>query len=159
MKTEKKSSIGLDQSASRKLAVKLNELLANYQLFYQNLRGFHWNINGPSFFELHAKYEELYSSANQAIDVIAERILTLEERPLHSFSAYLHSAEISEAQDVCGAKESVSITIQNLGVLLQIERELLELASEAGDEGTNALMSDYIGAQEKEVWMLRAYNS
>lgn len=159
MKNEKKSSIGLAPSASKELAVKLNELLANYQLFYQNLRGFHWNISGPSFFELHAKFEEMYTAANEAVDEIAERVLTLEERPMHTFSSYLKVATIKEVQDVSDANESVRITIDNLGVLLQLERDLLTLSEEADDEGTNSLMSDYIREQEKQVWMLRAYNS
>ena len=42
------------------IANELNSLLANYQIYYQNLRGFHWNIQGRNFFELHEKFEELY---------------------------------------------------------------------------------------------------
>ena len=54
------TNIGLDQKKSAKLAEKLNILLANYQVFYMNVRGYHWNITGPNFFELHAKFEEIY---------------------------------------------------------------------------------------------------
>ena len=58
--TMSKTSIGLDKKASEKLAAKLNELLATYQVFYTNVRGYHWNIKGVNFFELHAKFEEIY---------------------------------------------------------------------------------------------------
>lgn len=51
--------IGLEKDLAKQLAGKLNELLANFQLFYINTRGFHWNITGGKFFELHAKFEEL----------------------------------------------------------------------------------------------------
>ena len=152
-----KNSIGIAADKAVALNGKLNELLANYQMYYQNLRGFHWNIKGNSFFELHAKFEELYTSANLAVDEIAERILTLEGTPQHTFSSYLAASKISEAQDVSSAKETVATTIKNLGVLLEIERELLELSEEANDEGTNSLMSDYIKEQEKVLWMLRSY--
>ena len=47
------NSIGLDLNKSEKLAEKLNTLLANYSIFYQNSRGYHWNIKGEKFFELH----------------------------------------------------------------------------------------------------------
>jgi len=47
--------IGLNEGKAKELAVKLNDLLANYQVFYMNVRGFHWNIKGEKFFELHAK--------------------------------------------------------------------------------------------------------
>ena len=55
------NQIGLERKESKRLAEKLNILLANYQLFYMNTRGFHWNITGEKFFELHAKFEELYN--------------------------------------------------------------------------------------------------
>lgn len=54
-------------------------------------------------------------------------------------------------------KEAVKSVIESFGVLLEIERALLELSADANDEGTNALMSDYIRQQEKLVWMYSAY--
>ena len=81
-----KNLIGIDKEKAKELVIKLNDLLANYQLFYQNLRGLHWNIKGKEFFELHLKFEELYNDAVIKIDEIAERILTLEGEPLHTFS-------------------------------------------------------------------------
>ena len=83
------NQIGLDPQSSELLADKLNELLANYQLFYINTRGFHWNIKGEKFFELHAKFEELYNDLFLKIDEIAERILTLGHTPLHSYEDYM----------------------------------------------------------------------
>lgn len=73
----KTSQIGLDQAKSKKLAGKLDLLLANFQLMYINTRGFHWNIKGEKFFELHLKFEELYTDLQIKIDEVAERILTL----------------------------------------------------------------------------------
>lgn len=153
------NTIGLNNQKTKQLADKLNVLLANYQMYYQNLRGFHWNVKGSQFFELHEKFEELYTTANEHVDEIAERILTLEGAPLHTFSDYLDKSEIKEAKNVSEGNETVKLTLENLKVILKHEREILELASEADDEGTVALMSDYIKDQEKMVWMLRAYNS
>ncbi len=83
--TSNKNAIGLNEEYAQKLADKLNVLLANYQLFYINVRGFHWNITGSNFFELHIKFEELYNDALLKIDEVAERILTLGHTPLHTF--------------------------------------------------------------------------
>ncbi|GJM59821.1 MULTISPECIES: Dps family protein [Persicobacter] len=149
--------IGLDQAKSDELALALNDLLANYQLYYQNLRGFHWNIKGPQFFELHAKFEELYTEAQEQIDEIAERILTLGATPIHSFGDYLAKAEIEPAVDVFDAENTVSITLKNIQTLISKERAILELAGEADDEGTSTLVGDYISGQEKTAWMLNAY--
>jgi starvation-inducible DNA-binding protein len=149
--------IGLNEKKSNKLADELNVLLANYQLYYQNLRGFHWNIKGPAFFELHLKFEELYDDAVLKIDEIAERILTLGATPLHTFTDYLKHSSIKEAANVSDGEGTVTTALSNLKTLLEIERNILELSNDAGDEGTNSLMSDYITQQEKTVWMLSAY--
>lgn len=151
------NDIGLEIKDSKKLVKKLNNLLANYEVYYQNLRNFHWNVTGPNFFELHAKFEELYNVANLGIDETAERILTLGARPLSSFSEYLEQSEIKEAKDEKDAKKMVEIVRDNLNTLLKLERETLEAASEFRDEGTVSLMSEYITAKEKTVWMLSAY--
>ena len=78
--------IGLDTQKCKKLADELNVLLANYQLFYMNARGFHWNIKGDKFFELHLKFEELYNNLVIKVDEVAERILTLGYTPVHTYS-------------------------------------------------------------------------
>lgn len=153
----KKNIIGLDPTDTKKLAEKLNALLANYQLFYINARGFHWNIRGEKFFELHVKFEELYNDALLKIDEVAERILTLGHTPYHSFSDYLEIATIKAALNVSDGKKAVTSVINGFSVLIKLERELLTLSGDANDEGTNALMSDYIREQEKLVWMYSAF--
>lgn len=154
---KKLNKIGINQELSDKLADKLNILLANYQLFYINTRGFHWNIKGEKFFELHLKFEELYNDALLKVDEIAERILTLDKVPYHSFSDYLKHASIQPAKNISDGKKAVKVVVDSFCELLVLEREILKLAAKADDEGTNAMMSDYIREQEKLVWMLSAF--
>ncbi len=153
----KKNKIGLDVTKAKSLAANLDDLLANYQLFYINARGFHWNIKGSQFFELHVKFEELYNDSLLKIDEIAERILTLGHQPSHTFKAYLAKTEIPARENVTEGNEAVQAVIDGFSILLKKERALLNLSEEAGDEGTNALMSDYIRQQEKLIWMYSAY--
>lgn len=153
----KTSQIGLDQVKSKKLAGKLDLLLSNLQLMYINTRGFHWNIKGEKFFELHLKFEELYTDLQIKIDEVAERILTLGHTPSHSYTDYLKMAAIKEKKNVSDGKEGVKSVLESFGILLKIERELLSLSADAEDEGTNALMSDYIRQQEKLVWMYSSF--
>ena len=157
MMTTKTNQIGLDTEQSQKLADKMNELLANYQIFYINTRGFHWNITGEKFFELHAKFEELYNDSLVKIDEIAERIPTLGFTPLHSFNSYLENSTVKEAINVSDGKKAVKSIVDGFQILLSIERQLLALSDKANDEGTNALMSDYIREQEKLVWMYSSF--
>lgn len=152
-----KTHIGLGKEESKQLAQKLNVLLANYHLFYQNAHGFHWNITGEKFFELHLKFEELYTDSLLKIDEIAERILTLGHTPTHTFSDYVAASSIKEAKNVSDGKLAVKAILDGFAKLLPLERDLLEFSAKANDEGTNALMSDYIRQQEKLVWMYSAY--
>lgn len=153
----KTNDIGLEIKESKVLVEKLNDLLANYQVYYQNLRNFHWNVSGPNFFELHSKFEELYNAANLGVDETAERILTLGARPLSSYQEYIETATIKEAKEISDPTKMVETVKSNLNTLLQLERETLEAAEASSDEGTASLMSDYITAKEKVVWMLSAY--
>jgi len=154
---KKLSAIGLDTKASSKLAKDLNELLANYQVFYMNVRGFHWNVRGDKFFELHLKFEELYNDLLVKIDEVAERILTLGQTPLHTYSDYTKISAIDQVANVSDGKEAVRHILNAYATLLPLQRKILALAAEAGDEGTNNLMGDYIRQQEKLVWMYSAY--
>lgn len=151
------NAIGLDKVKVAQLAEKLNLLLANYSVFYQNTRGYHWNIKGDKFFELHLKFEELYNDLFLKIDEVAERILTLGHAPDHVFSNYITIAQITESKEVSDGTQAVENILSSFGIIISIQREILVLAADASDEGTNALMSDYIRAQEKLVWMYSAY--
>ena len=154
---ETRNAIGLDVRKSQGLAEKLNKLLADYQVFYMNVRGFHWNIRGEKFFELHLKFEELYNNLILKIDEVAERILTLNHIPVHSYGEYLQLTDIAEERNVSDGTAAVAAILQSFKTVIIKQRELLALSSEAEDEGTNALMSDYIREQEKLVWMYSAY--
>ncbi|MBX2920479.1 MAG: DNA starvation/stationary phase protection protein [Ferruginibacter sp.] len=151
------NAIGLDKAKSEKLAQKLNELLANYSVFYQNTRGYHWNIKGEKFFELHLKFEELYNDLLLKIDEVAERILTLGYSPEHNFTQYHKTSSIKESEKVTDGLKAVGQILDAFKTVITMQRELLNLSADANDEGTNALMSDYIRAQEKLVWMYSAY--
>lgn len=158
MKTNKKTTaIGLDPKMSAALAEHLNILLANYSIFYQNVRGFHWNVKGQKFFELHVKFEELYNDLVLKIDEIAERILTLGYAPEHNFSVYTKWATIKESKEVSDGLKCVANILESFKTTISLQRNLLDESAAADDEGTNALMSDYIREQEKLVWMYSAY--
>ena len=149
--------IGLREEDCKNIAEKLNILLANYSVFYQNTRGAHWNIKGDQFFVLHPKFEELYDNLVLKIDEIAERILTLGHVPNHNYSDYLKVSTIKESKDVHNGKKCVEDILNSFKVVIDLQRELLEITDKANDEGTNALVSGYITEQEKDVWMYNAY--
>lgn len=151
------NQIGLPKEPTSKVASQLNELLANLQIFYMNTRGLHWNIQGEKFFELHVKFEELYNDLQLKIDEVAERVLTLGHVPLHSFEDYLKTSSIQPSKNVKDGKIAVQTILDAFETVLPIERAILNASGDMDDEGTNALMSDYIREQEKLVWMYSAF--
>nr|WP_315124300.1 Dps family protein [uncultured Capnocytophaga sp.] len=151
------NTLGLDKARVEKEVSLLNILLANYQTYYQNLRGVHWNIKGKRFFELHVKFEALYNAAQEQVDEIAERILTLGGVPFHTLESYVKHATVPVGENIFDDEKTVRLVIDSISALLPLERELLSLSDEIGDEGTNSLISGFISEQEKNVWMLKAY--
>ena len=137
---------------------RLNDLLSTYQVHYQNLRSLHWNILGANFFELHAKYEQLYNRVQMIIDDLAERILTLGGLPLSKLKDYLKSSLIEENELIRDGEKGINYVLSAQKEILIVERELLKLSAELDDEGTNAFLSDLIKEKEKVNWMLSAWS-
>ena len=151
--------IHLDASAVSNVVASLKQLLADYQVFYTNLRGFHWNIKGHNFFVHHSQFEKMYDDTAEKVDEIAERILMLGGTPANKFSDYLKVANVNEVDKVSNGDEALNNILQSISYLIGEERKILSIASQAGDEVTVSMMSDYLKEQEKLVWMLTAYNS
>lgn len=135
----------------------MNELLANFQVYYQNLRGLHWNIKGKRFFDLHLKFEELYNDSQLKIVLIAERVLTLGSTPLHTFSDYISISKMKVGKNISNGSEAVKLILESKSVLLQLERVILKNTAAIKDEGTNSMISDFIVEQEKTNWMFNAW--
>lgn len=130
----------LDEKRVADVVTALHLLLADFQIHYTNLRGFHWDIKGHGFFVLHSKFEDLYNDTAEKIDEIAERILTLGSVPSNKFSDYLKVARIKEISGVTCGSEAVEHILSTYGHLIGEERKVLDLAAEAGDEVTVSLM-------------------
>lgn len=149
--------LGLPIKETKQNVELLNTLLANFQIYYQSLRGLHWNIRGKRFFDLHLKFEELYNNAQLRIDGLAERVLTLGGVPLHTFEDYMKRNQLEIGYQISEDEKAVELIINSLSKLLILEREILETASAINDEGTTSMMSDLIVEQEKEIWMMKAF--
>ena len=136
---------------------QLNRLLADYQIHYQNLRGFHWNIKGRSFFTLHAVFEQYYNEAAERVDALAERILMLGGTPLHTYQDYVKTSSLKAYQDVSDADKAIKSVLSDIRHLLTAHGEVMALAEKAGDDVTVDLLTGYNAADQKKVWMLSAY--
>lgn len=140
------------------VVVELNTLLADYHVYYQKLRSFHWNILGKNFFELHNNFEKLYGNAQKKIDEIAERILTLKYHPISKMTDYLEISKIKESSPLLTDEEMVNIIINDHKLLLSQMKIVINHATAAEDEGTIDLLGAYVRELEKSSWMLNAWS-
>ncbi|MEE3148964.1 MAG: DNA starvation/stationary phase protection protein [Bacteroidota bacterium] len=149
--------LNLDKNRTKETVEQLNTLLADYHLYYQKLRNFHWNVVGESFFDLHEKFEEMYNDTLIKIDEVAERILTLRYQPVSHLSQYLKMANIEESPSETADLEMIDILLNDHGKLLTQMRKTVEFADKGGDEGTIDLLGAYIRELEKTSWMLDSW--
>lgn len=149
--------LNLDKEKTELTVREMNVLLADYHIYYQKLRNFHWNIIGKSFFDLHVKFEEMYDDAKLKVDEIAERILTLRYQPTSNLTEYLKLSNIKESSSDHTDMEMVETLLSDHGILIKQMRSVVDHAGKAGDEGTIDLIGAYIRELEKTSWMLDAW--
>ena len=136
---------------------QLNTLLADYMVYYQKLRNYHWNVKGHEFFKLHEKFEEGYLQAAEWADDIAERILALGARPHSTMQTFVESARIDEDNGSPNWREMVQNLISDIESLNENSISLIEVAEENRDRTTANLLDEIVDAQEERLWMFRTF--
>lgn len=147
--------IGLNPQAAQELCKGLNDLLADLQVFTQNVRGFRWNLRGLDSFAMRNTFELMYAELHATTDEVAERIRTLDSRPLQGFDEILKTSDVPVVKDVAQGSEGLRHCVAAYSVLLVRGRALMQLARQSNDEGTVAMLGRLIIAMEKQVWLCR----
>ena len=97
----------------------VNKQVANWTVLYEKMHHYHWYVKGHHFFGLHGKFEEFYNEANDYIDELAERILSIGGRPVSTLKECLEIASIKEAKGNETEEEMVRETINDFQTLIQ----------------------------------------
>lgn len=142
---------------NKKLNTQLNELVATWSVLYTKLHNYHWYVNGPSFFTLHVKFEELYNEVTLNLDDLAERILSRGGKPVATLAEHLELSIIKEATGKETADEMVEATVADFKNMMDALQKGMELAAEAGDDRTEDLLNAHYQSLEKHTWMLSAF--
>ncbi len=135
----------------------INKQLANWSVMYVKLHNYHWNVKGQQFFTLHTKFEELYNEAAAYIDELAERILTLQGKPLASMKEYLEEASVKEAKNNENANQMVENCIDDFNIMINELKKGIKVAQDAEDETTADMLIGMQTSLEKHVWMLSSF--
>lgn len=143
--------------ANKKLVEVLNKEVSNFNVLFTKLHNYHWYVTGPHFFELHVKLEELYTEVATHFDVLAERLLAMEEKPLATMKEHLETASIQEASGKENTDKMVKSVIDDFKTICDELKEGIHLSEEDGDHMTADMLGGIVKSFEKHSWMLRAY--
>ncbi|MEJ7647360.1 MAG: DNA starvation/stationary phase protection protein [Chryseolinea sp.] len=153
----KPAKLGWTLKETENITGALNKLLANYSVHYQKLRNYHWNVKGSDFFDLHEQFELQYNEALKFIDDIAERIRIFQETPLSTLKEYLALSQIKETSSNLASDLMVREVLSDYMILLENMFEIVDIAVEQSDSGTEEMVKVFINTLEKHHWMLSAF--
>jgi len=151
------AQLGYTKLETAELVDSLNKLLANFSVHYQKLRNFHWNVKGKDFFDIHEQFEKQYNQTKKAVDDIAERIRVFGQTPLSTMREFLDNSQIKESGTDLTALEMVREIIKDYEILLETMFNVVEIALEHGDSGTEDMIKTFIKKTEKNHWMMSAF--
>jgi starvation-inducible DNA-binding protein len=151
-----KLPIALSESACRESVGNLNQLLADTITLRDLYKKHHWQVAGPTFYQLHLLFDKHYEQQNELVDAVAERIQLLGGVSI----AMAHDvAEMTIVPRPPKGREEVPVQISRLlhghEIVLKEARTMARLAAEYGDDGTNDLIvTDVIRRNELQVWFI-----
>jgi starvation-inducible DNA-binding protein len=155
----KVSKLSWTPEETASIAEVLNELLANYSVHYQKLINYHWNVKGSDFFDLHEEFERQYNEAKLNIDEIAERIRVFGKTPLSTLREYLDTSTIKETGTNLESDAMVNEILSDYKILLTFLFNVVDIARENNDSGTEDMVKGFIKRIEKHHWMLSSFVS
>jgi len=146
----------LESDVREAMCAKLNQLLADSITLRDMYKKHHWQVAGPTFYQLHLLFDKHFEEQVEIVDVIAERIQLLGGVTI---AMGADVAEVSKIQRPPRGREEVPVQISRLldahRVIIEECRELAEAADKAGDDGTNDLaVSDVLRPNELQSWFL-----
>jgi len=146
-----------DNIMSAALNKELNKQVATWSVMYTKLHNFHWYVKGPSFFTLHAKFEELYNEATLHMDEIAERLLTLGGTPVATLAEHLEHSVVKEASNKETTDEMVEIIVKDFNKIMKSLKKGMDEAAKDEDDMTEDILNAIYQQIEKHQWMLNAF--
>jgi starvation-inducible DNA-binding protein len=148
--------IALAEGTRRASAQNLNQVLADTITLRDLYKKHHWQVSGPTFYQLHLLFDKHFGEQNELVDLIAERIMML------GGVSVAMAADVAETTLIPRppkGREEVPVQISRLleahEIVLKEARAMARKAADEEDDGTNDLLvSDVIRTNEKQVWFV-----
>lgn len=148
--------IGINQQDRQAIAEGLSKLLADTYSLYLKTHYFHWNVTGPMFNTLHLMFETQYNELALAVDMVAERIRSLDVYAPGTYSQFAKLTSIKESEGVPKANDMIAELVSGHEAVCRTARSVFPAAEKASDEATADLLTQRLQLHEKTSWMLRS---
>lgn len=148
--------ISLDHRVRLANAERLNQILADTMTLRDMYKKHHWQVAGPTFYQLHLLFDKHYDEQVELVDALAERVQTL------GGVAIAMAADVAETTRIVRpprGREDVTVQLFRLleahETIIAETREAAKAAAETGDDGTNDLLiSEVLRGNEFQVWFI-----
>lgn len=148
--------IGIKEQDRKNIAQGLSHLLADTYTLYLKTHYFHWNVTGPMFNTLHLMFETQYNELALAVDLIAERIRSLDVYAPGTYRDFAKLTSIKESKSVPKAQDMIAELVAGHEAVCRTARSVFPSADAASDEATADLLTQRLQLHEKTAWMLRS---
>jgi starvation-inducible DNA-binding protein len=131
-------------------------VMADTFKFYLRAHGYHWNVEGPDFYQYHTLLEKIYSEVFEAVDTIAEHIRAMGSFVPASLGRFAELSKLTDERDQTDALTMLYRLSQDNEVVLYNIKVAYDAAEEAGNHGWSNFLAERQAAHMKHGWMLRA---
>jgi len=148
--------IGINEQDRKLIAEGLSRLLADTYTLYLKTHYFHWNVTGPMFNTLHLMFEAQYTELALAVDLVAERIRSLDVYAPGTYRDFAKLSSINESESVPKAEDMIKELVEGHEAVCRTARSVFPASDAASDEATADLLTQRLQLHEKTAWMLRS---
>jgi len=153
-----KVNIGISDKNREAVAKILNQILADEHILYNKTRSYHWNVEGPSFMELHKLYEAQYTELAEMIDEIAERIRTIGFYAEGRLAELLKLTSLKEPAVPKHFKDQIpNLDSDHEKIIINLRKQIDAFDEKYKDIGSSDFLTGILKQHEKMAWMLRSY--
>ncbi|MBC8008435.1 MAG: DNA starvation/stationary phase protection protein [Prolixibacteraceae bacterium] len=150
------ADLGIKEKDRLKIVEGLSKVLADSYTLYLKTHNFHWNVTGPMFQTLHLMFQAQYTELWNSIDLIAERIRSLDAPAPGTYAQFSKLASIQETVGVPKAQDMIKILLEGHEAVTRTARKAFPAAEKGGDQPTMDLLTQRMEVHEKTAWMLRS---
>lgn len=152
-------SLGIDQSHIEEITNAIREVLSDTALLCLKTKGFHWNVTGNDFWQLHEMFDEQSSELNDGADKLAERIRALGKKSPGSFAEFSRMSQIKECEHVLTANKIVEELLDDHEAMIRRIRAHITILEKTHDHETIDMLTERLFVHGKFAWTLRSYLS